>query len=66
MVVTVNGNREQMPDGQTVKELLESKALPTDHVAVELNGGIVKRAGFGTTVLSEDDRVEILRFVGGG
>jgi thiamine biosynthesis protein ThiS len=35
-------------------------------VAVEHNGEIVARAGWGEAVLGEGDRLEVVHFVGGG
>ena len=46
--------------------LLEERGLRSDRVAVERNGAIVPRAEFAATVLEAGDRLEIVRFVGGG
>jgi sulfur carrier protein len=35
-------------------------------VSVELNGEILERTLFGTTLLKDGDRVEFLYFMGGG
>lgn len=64
-MVKVNG--EQRPaDGTTVSVLLEELGYGEQRVAVELNEQIVPRAEYGTTVLSDGDTVEVVRFVGGG
>ena len=64
-MVKVNGEMMDA-DGKTVAELLESMDYGSQRVAVEINEAIVPRAEYGGTVLSEDDCVEIVRFVGGG
>ena len=50
----------------TVSALLEELGVKAPAVAVEVNLSIVKKKDFGTFVLKEEDRVEIVNFVGGG
>jgi thiamine biosynthesis protein ThiS len=40
--------------------------LPATRIAVELNREVVRRSDWSGTILHEDDRVEIVHFVGGG
>jgi len=35
-------------------------------VAIELNGNIIKQADFGSTTITDADKLEIVSFVGGG
>ncbi len=64
-MLQVNGT-ERNADGLTVEALIAQEGLPRDRVAVERNGEIVPRARYADTVLQDGDRVEIVRFVGGG
>jgi sulfur carrier protein len=66
MVVTANGDDVQLPDGATVSVLLEQLALGSKWVLVERNGEPVERADIPTTVLSNGDRIELVRAVAGG
>jgi len=66
MNVTVNGERQTVPDGVTVRGLVELLALTEGPVAVERNGDVVPRAEHASTRLGEGDVVEIVHFVGGG
>ena len=67
MKLTVNGNDVQSKQGLNVNEfLLEQEVKMPEMVSVELNGAILPRAEFETTKLNEDDKVEILYFMGGG
>jgi len=50
----------------TVADLLKELSLNPSVVAVELNGVIIKRDDFSTTQIAENDKVEIIRFMGGG
>jgi len=66
MELTVNGETKDVPDGLTVRGLVEHLGLTEGPVAVECNREIVPRAAHGTTKLSTGDVVEIVHFVGGG
>ncbi|MCU0681321.1 MAG: sulfur carrier protein ThiS [Polyangiaceae bacterium] len=66
MVVWVNGDATDLPEGLTVRALIERLGLGGGPVAVERNRAVVPRAQHGTTSLGEGDRVEIVHFVGGG
>jgi len=64
--VTVNGEAHDAPAGETVASLVARLGLGGGPVAVERNGEVVPRARHTETVLADGDRLEILRFVGGG
>ena len=67
--LTLNGERRDFPtlgSGTTVAALLAELELKADRVAVERNGGIVSRSAWQLTVLADQDRIEIVHFVGGG
>jgi len=67
MKITVNGKPMEATDNITVSELLkELKVQTPEYVSVELNGAILARDTFRTTVVSEGDTVEFLYFMGGG
>ena len=67
MKIVVNGKEVTSEDGLTVNELLvEQEVKMPDMVSVEVNGQILKRSNFETTVLKEGDKVEFLYFMGGG
>lgn len=64
--ITVNGEAKRVPAGSTVEQLIEQLDLPRQRVAIELNQQVVRRAEWGTAVVSEGDRLEVVHFVGGG
>lgn len=66
MNLTVNGNSKPFQDIFTVTDLLKSLQLPPETVVVELNTTIIQPDRYDSAKLAEDDRVEIIRFVGGG
>lgn len=64
MTVTVNG--EPQTGCANVLEQLSQMGFDPKRVAVEKNGEIVPRAKYEATPLMEGDRLEVVRFVGGG
>lgn len=66
MEVFANGDSVTLADGATVTDLLEALGLGAKWVVAELNGEPVERAAMPSTVLSEGDKVELVRAVAGG
>ncbi|MCP4716148.1 MAG: sulfur carrier protein ThiS [Deltaproteobacteria bacterium] len=67
MMLTVNGEQKQFqPSPRTVADLLELLTVPGRRTAVEQNGLIVDPNSFTTAGLQENDKLEIVTFVGGG
>lgn len=66
MQVTINGQAREFPGALTVLEVVTQLELNEDHVAVEHNRTIVKRAVWGETTVEDGDQLEIVHFVGGG
>lgn len=66
MNIILNGQGHDVHEGATLVALLEALELAPGQVAIEVNGRVVPRAEFPRLALKADDRVEIVRFVGGG
>lgn len=68
MLVTVNGERRDLPPGATVASVVESLVDAPDGrgVAVAVAGEVVPRAAWASTELTEDARVEVVAAVQGG
>jgi thiamine biosynthesis protein ThiS len=56
----------QLGSQAMLQDLIADLGLKGDRVAVEHNGNIVPRAEWVSTVLADEDRLEIVHFVGGG
>ena len=52
--------------GKNIDAMLTYLKLDKRHVAVEINAEIIPKAQYESFLLSEDDNVEIIHFVGGG
>ncbi len=66
MNVIANGAPVELADGATVVDLLTALGLGGKWVVVERNREPVARADLASTVLTEDDRIELVRAVAGG
>jgi thiamine biosynthesis protein ThiS len=66
MRVYVNGEVREVSGSPSLSELITQLELPATRIAVELNREVVRRNDWSGTMLNEDDRVEIVHFVGGG
>ncbi|MBC2670549.1 sulfur carrier protein ThiS [Novosphingobium piscinae] len=62
----VNGEPRRAPAGQSIADLVAALGLNPAKVAVERNGDIVPRATLAEVLLADQDRLEIVHFVGGG
>ena len=67
-MLNINGSERQFPGGipQTLTELLEQLGINQATVVAEIDGKIVERGNFAQTQLSNGQKVELVRFVGGG
>ena len=66
MRVYVNGEAKELSDRTSLAELITQLNLPAGRIAVELNRNVVRRNDWSTTMLADDDSLEIVHFVGGG
>ncbi len=66
MILTVNGKEELIREGTTLAELIGFRKLTPESILVEYNNDIVNQETWPGIILKDHDRVEILRFVGGG
>jgi thiamine biosynthesis protein ThiS len=66
MILQLNGEQCEVPDGLSLAGLVEWLELPADRVAIERNLEVVKRTNWNGTRLEDGDRLEIVRMVGGG
>jgi thiamine biosynthesis protein ThiS len=66
MNLIINGQQKEMPDNLTVSALLEELRINPLGVAVELNLKIIPKTDYAKTQLKENDKLEIISFVGGG
>lgn len=66
ITIRLNGDDREIPDGLTVRALLESLELEPRLVVVERNREILQRGRYDEVVVTEGDSLELVHFVGGG
>lgn len=64
-MVKVNGQNFELA-GKTVEAYLATTKYDKTRIAVEINCEIVPKASYDTTVIKDQDSIEVVSFVGGG
>lgn len=62
----VNGTVVALGKNMSLHDYLIAQKFDLRLVAVELNGKLVPKSAYATVILSDEDLLEIVRFVGGG
>ena len=66
MQIRLNGKTREVPEGISIRQLLDELGLHPMRVAVQQNEDIIKRDRYGEVILQPDDAVEILTIMAGG
>lgn len=66
MRVYVNGESREIQGNPSLAELITELDLPAARIAVEVNREVVRRGEWANTMLRDEDKIEIVHFVGGG
>lgn len=66
MKIRVNGEWKIVQEHITLEQFLMEEQYPILKIAVECSGKIVPKAEYALRPLQEGDRIEVVRFVGGG
>ena len=66
MKITVNGEIRELENEVKLNRLLELFSLPSQRIAVELNREVVRKKDWQDIVVKDEDKIEIVHFVGGG
>ena len=64
--IKVNGEFREVAERLSLNELVVHLKLTGERLAIELNHNVIRRAEWPNRTLREDDRIEIVHFVGGG
>ena len=66
MTIRLNGEPHEIAGPLTITALLAALSIDPRLVAVEHNLVVIKRERYDSTVVTDGDGVEVVRFVGGG
>jgi thiamine biosynthesis protein ThiS len=66
MRIVVNGKPLEVAESLTIDGLLAHLGVKREYTAVAVNREVAPRSAYGSMTLSDGDRVEIVRPMGGG
>ena len=64
--IQLNGAPFKVKKGMNLNELLDNLKIANNKVAIELNGTIAEKSKYSNIILKENDKLEIVHFIGGG
>ena len=64
--IKVNGKIKRIFENTRLSDLIKSLKIPIKKVAIELNGEILDKKKLNKIVLRNNDKIEIVHFIGGG
>ena len=64
--IQLNGKPYKINIGINLNQLLNGLNIQKNKVAIEVNGEIVEKNKYPKLILNKDDKVEIVKFIGGG
>jgi sulfur carrier protein len=62
----VNGESVKLPDDANIKDLIEHLGCQDQRIALEVNETIIPKSTHEEFLLSDNDKIEIIKAVGGG
>jgi len=67
MEIILNNRQEKIEkDSLTIQELLEYKNFTFRMLVIKVNGKLIKKDAYNTTVIKEGDNVTVMHLVSGG
>jgi len=64
--IIVNGENKTIANDATLKQVITTLQIEDKVMAAAVNMEIVKKENWATHLLMQDDKLELLQFVGGG
>jgi len=64
--IYLNGKKKNLENEITIKKVLKLTNVQLNKVAIELNNEIVNKKMINKIKLKNDDRIEVVHFIGGG
>ena len=66
MNIILNGKLRSIQDGESISDLIENLNLSDTRYAVEINELVIPRSKHSIYAINENDKIEIIKAVGGG
>ena len=64
--IQLNGKKINIKKGYSVKDIVKKYRLNEKKIAIELNGSIVPKKIYNIKKIKNNDKIEIVHFIGGG
>lgn len=64
--ILINGKKREIKENITISDLLKELNIKEEQVAVEVNLKIIDKKEFENVYIKENDKIEIVHFMGGG
>ena len=64
--IKANGKIKSIPDNYKMSDLINKLKIPIKKVAIELNQEIIDKKNIKKINLKNNDKIEIVHFIGGG
>ena len=64
--IQLNGKHLKIRMNLSIKDLLKKHRLNQEKIAIELNGTILPKKKYKKTKIKNNDKIEIVQFIGGG
>lgn len=65
MAAKINGIEENI-EGISIRQLIENRKIEKNSLIVEYNYEVLKNEKWESTIIKDNDNIELLSFVGGG
>jgi len=64
--IQLNGKKVKIQRDLSIKDLIKKYRLKENKIAIELNGTILPKDHYKNKKVKNDDKIEIVQFIGGG
>tara|TARA_A100001234_G_scaffold192675_1_gene179986 strand:+ start:642 stop:845 length:204 start_codon:yes stop_codon:yes gene_type:complete len=64
--IQLNGKKITIKSNFSILDLLKKYKLSNKKIAIELNGAIISKINFKKKILKNNDKIEVVHFIGGG
>ena len=64
--IQINGKKISIKSNFSIQDLLKKYNLVNKKIAIEYNGAIIQKINYKKKYLKNNDKIEIVHFIGGG
>ena len=64
--IFLNGDTKEIKQNLTLTDLLKDLEITSKHIAIELNDEVVFKSDWNSRILANEDKLEVVKAIGGG